>query len=188
VKLWTVQAPEVAARLASGFDYRAGWALVSPPWVGAYQVMTAEMTARGVDCHGAPPVWAWPGWASPKQALYTAEMLLSVLQWAHGVVMLRLAVPDDQVLCTSYFAWNDFLDPAMNRGGLPPTMDFRGVLLSKYDCLQATIPQIKARWVRRARPMPMSRYTRRLIACDPDLRHLLMSPGNNHVRSAPPSG
>jgi hypothetical protein len=136
--------------------------------------MTAEMTARGIDCHGAPPAWAWPGWASPKQALYTAALLLGFDQWAHGVVMLRLAVPDDQILCTSYAAWNDFLGPTVNRDGQPATMDFRGVLLSKYDNLQTTIPQIKARWVRRARPMTMSRYTRRQILRDPNLRHMLI--------------
>lgn len=174
MKLWTLQAPEVAAQLARGIDYRAGWARVTPSWIGAYEVMTAEMTARGIDCHGAPPAWTWPGWASPKQALYTAELLLGFDQWAHGVVMLRLAVPDDQILCTSYASWNDFLGPTVNRDGQPATMDFRGVLLSKYDSLQATIPQIKARWVRRARPMTMSRYTRRQILRDPNLRHMLI--------------
>ena len=44
--------------------------------------------------------------------------------------MLRLAVPDDQVLCTSYHAWNDFLSPDENRDGQPPTMDFRGVVVA----------------------------------------------------------
>jgi hypothetical protein len=117
VKLWTLQAPEVAAQLARGIDYRAGWARVIPSWIGAYEVMTAEMTARGIDCYGVPPAWAWPGWASPKQALYTAELLLRFDQWAHGVVMLRLAVPDDQILCTSYAAWNDFLGPTVNHDG-----------------------------------------------------------------------
>jgi len=131
--LWTIQAPEVAAQLARGIDYRSGWARVIPQWIDAYEVMTAEMTARGIDCHGAPPAWAWPGWASPKQALYTADLLLGIDQWAHGVVMLRLAVPDDQILCTSYAAWNDFLNPTLNRDGQPATMDFRGVPLSKYD-------------------------------------------------------
>jgi hypothetical protein len=174
VKLWTVQAPEVAVQLARGTNYRAGWEWVIPAWIGAYEVMTAEMTTRGIDCRGAPPVWAWPGWASPKQALYVADLLLGLDQWAHGVVMLRLAVPDDQVLCTSYGAWNDFLNPDENRDGQPPTMDFRGVLLSKYDSLQATIPQIKARWVRRARPMTMPSCTRREILRDPNLRHLLI--------------
>jgi hypothetical protein len=172
VKLWTVQAPEVAAQLARSSNYSASWARVQPSWVGAYEVMTVEMTARGVDCQGAPPVWAWPGWASPKQALYTADLLLGFDQWAHGVVMLRLAVPDDQILCTSYHAWNDFLNPESQ----PATMDFRGVLLSKDDCLQATIPQIKARWVRRARPMPIPRDTRRQILRDPYFRHLLIPP------------
>ena len=74
------------------------------------------MTARGIDCQGAPPAWAWPGWVSPKQALYTADLLLGLDQWAHGVVMLRLAVPDDQILCTSYHAWNDFLNPERSAG------------------------------------------------------------------------
>jgi hypothetical protein len=55
-------------------------------------------------------------------------------------------------------------------------MDFRGVLLSKYDSLQATIPQIMAGWVRRARPMTMSRYTRRQILRDSTLRHMLIPP------------
>jgi hypothetical protein len=177
VKLWTIQAPEVAAQLACGRNYRADWARVDPSWIGAYEVMTAEMTARGINCQGAPPAWAWPGWATPKQALYTADLLLGLDQWAHGVVMLRLAVPDDQVLCTSYAAWNDFMLPAVDRDGRPAAMDFRGVLLSKYDSLQATIPQIKARWVRRARPMPMPRETRRQVLRDPYLRHLLIPPG-----------
>jgi hypothetical protein len=176
VKLWTIQAPEVAAQLTRRNNYRASWSRVMPSWIGAYEVMAAEMTARGIDCQGAPPAWAWPGWASPKQALYTADLLLGLDQWAHGVVMLRLAVPDDQVLCTSYKAWNDFLNPEVNRDGQPAAMDFRGVLLSKYDCLQATIPEIKARWVRRARPMPMSRGTRRQVLRDPYLRHLLIPP------------
>jgi hypothetical protein len=117
-------------------------------------------------------VWAWPGWASPKQALFTAYMLLGPFEWAHGVVILRLAVPDDQILCTSYHAWNDFLNPENQLAA----MDFRGVLLSKWDCLQATIPRIRARWVRRARPMPMPRDARREILRDPDLRHLLIPP------------
>jgi hypothetical protein len=41
VKLWTVQAPEVAAQLARGYNYSAGWALVPRSWAGAYEVMTA---------------------------------------------------------------------------------------------------------------------------------------------------
>lgn len=172
MKLWTVQAPEVAAQLARGSNYSAAWARVEPSWIGAYELMTAEMTARGIDCQGAPPAWAWPGWASPKQALYTADLLLGLDQWAHGVVILRLAVPDDQILCTSYHAWNDFLNPERQ----PATMDFRGMLLSKNDSLQATIPQIKVRWVRRARPLPTSRDTRRQILRDPYLRHLLIPP------------
>jgi hypothetical protein len=84
--------------------------------------------------------------------------------------MLRLAVPDDQILCTSYHAWNDFLNPESQLAA----MGFRGVLLSKYDCLQATIPQIKARWVCRARPMPIPRATPRQILRNPDWRHLLI--------------
>ncbi len=170
VKLWTVQAPEVAAQLARGSNYSAGWARVLPSWVGAYEVMTAEMTARGIDCQGRRR--CGHGRAGPvrSRALYTADLLLGLDQWAHGVVMLSLAVPDDQILCTSYHAWNDFLNPESQ----PTTMDFRGVLLSRYDCLQATIPQIKARWVRRARPMPMPRDTRRQILRDPYLRHLLI--------------
>jgi hypothetical protein len=176
VKLWTVQAPEVAAQLARGRDYRADWERVIPRWIGAYEVMTAEMAARGIDCRRAPPAWAWPGWASPKQALYVADFLLGLDQWAHGVVMLRLAVPDNQVLCTSYHAWNEFLSPDEDSDGQPPTMDFRGVLLSKCDYLQATIPQIKARWVHQARPMTMPRYARREILRDPYLRHVLIPP------------
>ena len=117
-------------------------------------------------------MWAWTGWASPKQALFTADLLLGPDEWARGVVMLRLAVPDDQVLCTSYHAWNDFLNP----GNELTAMDFRGVLLSRWDCLQATIPRIRARWVRRVRPMPMPRGTRRQILRDPDRRHLLIPP------------
>jgi hypothetical protein len=92
------------------------------------------------------------------------------------VVMLRLAVPDDQVLCTSYHAWNDFLSPDENSDGQPPTMDFRGVPLSRYDSLQAAIPQIKARWVRRIRPMTAPRSIRREILRDPYLRPLLLRP------------
>jgi hypothetical protein len=136
--------------------------------------MTAEMAARGIDCRGAPPAWAWPGWASPKDALYVADFLLGLDQWVHGVVMLRLAVPDDQVLCTSYHAWNDFLNPDEN--GQRPAMDFRGVPLSRYDSLQATIPQIRARWVRRARPMTMPKSARREILRDPYLRPMLIPP------------
>ena len=110
------------------------------------------------------------GLGQPEAGTYAADLLLGLDQWAHGVVMLRLAVPDDRILYTSYHAWNAFLNPESQ----PATMDFRGVLLSKYDCLQAAIPQIKARWVRRARPMPMPRDTRRQILRDPYLRHLLM--------------
>jgi hypothetical protein len=177
VKLWTIQAPEVTAHLARGRNYRADWARVIPSWIGAYEVMTAEMTARGIDCRAAPPPWAWPGWARPEQALYTADLLLGLDQWAHGVVMLRLAVPDDQVLCTSYAAWNTFTPLAASRDGQPAAMDFRGLKLSRYDRLQATIPQIRARWVRRARPVPMPRETRRQVLRDPYLRHLLIPPG-----------
>jgi hypothetical protein len=186
VKLWTVQAHEVAAQLAAGTDYRADWARVDQMWAGAYAVMTAEMAARGIDCGGAPPVWAWPGWASPKQVRYDAEMLPSVFDWAHGMVMLRLAVPADQVLCTSYAAWNEFLDRVVNRPEPHDPMDYRGVLLSGYDCLQATIPQIKARWVRRAKPLPMPRHVRRQILRRPDYRHLLVPSESGGSSMNPP--
>lgn len=78
MKLWTVQAPEVAAQLARGKDYHADWERVIPAWIGAYEAMTTEMTARGIDCRGAPPAWAWPGWPSPKQALHVADFLLGL--------------------------------------------------------------------------------------------------------------
>jgi hypothetical protein len=69
-------------------------------------------------------------------------------------------------------AWNDFLNPEDRLDA----MDFRGVLLSRWDCLQATIPRIRARWVRRIRPMPMPRDARRQILRDPYLRPLLIPP------------
>ena len=112
------------------------------------------------------------GMGQPKAVALYRRFAAGLRSVGARSVMLRLAVPDDQILCTSYHAWNDFLNPENQLA----TMDFRGVLLSKDDCLQATIPQIKARSVRRARPMPMPRDTRRQILRNPHFRHLLIPP------------
>jgi hypothetical protein len=130
-----VGAPPVSVLSPRATRRIPGWGRVIPSRTGAYEVITA---VRGIDCRGAPSACAWPGWASPEQALYTAELLLGLDQWALGVVMLRRAGPDDQILCTSYQPWNDFyyawnndfISHEMNRDEQPPAMDFRGVLLS----------------------------------------------------------
>lgn len=162
MKVWTVQAPEVAKVLISGTDYRADWERVSASLVAPYRVMTQEMKERGIDCNGAPPVWTWQGWAAPGEMMHEADMLLGADQWAHGVVALRLSVPDEQALATSYTAWNDFIEPWIT-GAEPAAMDFRGIKLEERDTLQVTIPLIKARWLRRVRPLPMPRHVRQLI-------------------------
>ncbi|WP_244976016.1 DUF3841 domain-containing protein [Nocardia huaxiensis] len=151
MRLWTLQAPEVVHTLRSTGVYRADWALVTGNWKRAFQDMVDEMARRGIDCHGAPPVWCWTV-HSPFHR--TATSLLGYPDWLHGRWLLTLDVPDALTLPTSYAVWNDYLGHTMGFADEPTAMDWSGRRTWKYDELQVTIPELRLDWVLRAGEYP----------------------------------
>ncbi|MEV6276549.1 DUF3841 domain-containing protein [Nocardia sp. NPDC051832] len=195
MRLWTLQAPEVIEALRATGRYRADWELVTTNWRGAFGDMADEMRRRGIDCAGVPPIWCWRGRARQRRAVRsTANSLLGYHEWAHGRWLVTLDVPDNQILATSYAAWNDYLG---FRGGYdtelvegPHRMDWRGGLQSRWDELQYTIPELRIDWVRRARPYPPDTYTKAQILADPYCREIFerrqsASPDQSSRASAP---
>lgn len=183
VRLWTLQSPKVVATVAENGVYRASWDRVTVNWRPAYRAMVAEMERRDIACHGAPPVWCWPGRAWRRGPVrMTAELLLGDHEWARGVCLVRLSVPRTLTLTTSYAEWNDYLGvtmallaregrsdgPAFDATAAP--MDWSGALTHDHDSHQIVIPELRREWIIDSRPYPPSPDTAARIAADPVLR------------------
>ncbi|WP_194813962.1 hypothetical protein [Nocardia sp. XZ_19_385] len=177
MRLWTLQAPEVVEALRSTGSHRADWDLVTPNWRPAFADMVGEMRRRGIDCAAAPPIWCWRGRARQRRAVRsTANLLLGYHEWAHGRWLIKLNVPDNQILATSYSAWNDYLG---FRGGYdtelvegPHRMDWTPRCQSRWDELQYAIPELRTDWVVRARQYPPDADTMAQIMADPYCREI----------------
>ncbi|WP_228001379.1 hypothetical protein [Nocardia australiensis] len=183
MRLWTLQAPEVVAAVRHEGRYLAEWDRVVVNCRPAFRAVVSEMERRDIDCHSAPPVWCWPGRALRRNSIrHTANALLGDDQWARGVWLLKLDVPESVTLTTSYSRWNDYLDvtmrmlrdkgisdgPAFAAAAAP--MDWGAELDSKWDRPQVVIPEVRDEWVLRARPFPPDDETSARIAADPLLR------------------
>ncbi|MFF3223615.1 hypothetical protein ACFYV7_12560 [Nocardia suismassiliense] len=84
--------------------------------------------------------------------------------------MLKLDVPDELTLATSYAVWNDYLGYTCGFLDGPEQMDWTGRLTSEWDELQVTIPELRREWIVRAKPYPPDADTAARIAADPLLR------------------
>ncbi|MEV6219595.1 hypothetical protein [Nocardia sp. NPDC051833] len=173
MRIWTLQAPEVVTTLRQVDVYRADWDLVVSNWRGAYADMVAEMGRRGIDCGGAPPVWCWPGRAWRRGAVRSsASMLLGDHEWAHGRWLLKLDVPAEVSLATSYAVWNEYLGYAAGFQDQPEQMDWSGRKTWEFDEIQVCVPELRREWVVRARPYSPDADTVARIEADPVLRDL----------------
>lgn len=75
--------------------------------------------------------------------------------------MLTLSVPEEYVLLSSYYAWNEFLDHVIVNRALPPRRWRRRMFqapLLKHDTddIQAVIPFIRAEWLLKSEPVTVS--------------------------------
>nr|WP_223885843.1 DUF3841 domain-containing protein [Nocardia colli] len=171
VRLWTLQAPEAVAAVRACGRYRADWDLVSANFRPAYRAMVDEMARRGIDCGDAPPVWCWPGRGLRGTAVRrTANSLLGDHEWAHGRWLLKLRVPEEFTLATSYSLWNDHLAHTFGDPDGLAEMDWTGRLHTDLDEHQVTIPELRSEWIVRARPYLPDAETAARIAADPLLR------------------
>lgn len=171
MRLWTLQAPEVVTTLRSSSVHRAEWGRIIGGHAAPFRDMTDEMGRRGINCHGAPPVWCWPGRALRRNKVRnTADSLLSLPEWARGPWLLKLDVPKRFTLATSYSVWNDYLAACGGFLDGPDRMDWTGSLQSEYDEHQVTIPELRIGWLIRARPFPPDAEITARIAADPLLR------------------
>ncbi|WP_433859287.1 DUF3841 domain-containing protein [Streptomyces kronopolitis] len=157
MRLWTAQHRDVVGVLDRTGRLVGDWDLVPSSWRPAYRVMAAEMARRGLDCAGRPPVWAWPEPDTRDSRVeLTARLLLSDLQFAAGVVILDLEVPDAYVLRSSYSAWNDLLCEYLD-GARSPAMDWAIAPEEENDPdrvrVQACLPLLRHSWVRGIRPI-----------------------------------
>lgn len=157
MRLWTAQHRDVVGVLERTGRLVGDWDLVPASWRPAYRVMAAEMGRRGIDCAGRPPVWAWPEPdTQDSRVAVTARLLLSDLQFAAGVVVLDLEVPDVHVLRSSYSAWNLLLCGFLD-GEPSPAMDWAIAPEEENDpdqvSVQACLPLLHRSWVRGIRPI-----------------------------------
>ncbi|MFE3443182.1 DUF3841 domain-containing protein [Nocardia sp. NPDC059180] len=182
MRLWTLQAPEVVAAVRDNGIFRADWEYAVVNWRPAYRAMVAEMERRGIACHGAAPVWCWPGRALRRGPTRdTANSLLGLDQWAHGVHLIKLDVPASATMATSYARWNDYLGVTMEllrsagrKDGAAfsadqAPMDWSATLASEWDNMQIVIPELRREWVVRTRYYAPDAETAARIAADPDL-------------------
>ncbi|BDU07305.1 hypothetical protein FMUBM48_35680 [Nocardia cyriacigeorgica] len=196
MRLWTLQAPEVIAAVRDKGIYRAEWQHAIVNWRPAYRAMVAEMERRGIACHGAAPVWCWPGRALRRGATReTANSLLGLDQWAHGVHLIKLDVPAAFTMSTSYARWNDYLGVTMellrdagrtDGPAFPPEeapMDWSSTLENEWDNLQIVIPELRREWIVRSRYYPPDAETAARIAADPYLNPSLAD-GSSPLSSA----
>ncbi|MBF6435752.1 DUF3841 domain-containing protein [Nocardia cyriacigeorgica] len=182
MRLWTLQAAQVVDAVRDNGVYRADWQYAIVNWRPAYRAMVAEMERRGIACHGAAPVWCWPGRAlRPRATRSTANSLLGLDQWARGVYLIKLDVPAALTMTTSYARWNDYLGVTMellraagrtDGPAFPPEqapMDWSATLEHEWDNLQVVIPELRREWVVRSRYYAPDAETAASIAADPDL-------------------
>lgn len=115
------------------------------------------MLRRGIDCEGRPPVWAWRGADSGEEnVLMTARMLLSDADFDSGVGVVDMEAPDDLVLRSSYFQWNELLSRVLS-GEQSPAMDW-SIDPEEEDTteefqVQACLPLLRGSWARGSRPI-----------------------------------
>ncbi|MBB5079502.1 DUF3841 domain-containing protein [Nonomuraea endophytica] len=155
MRLWTVQHRAILDSLKTDGELVGDWdRLLVSSYRPAYEEMVAEMTRRGLDCRGRPPVWAWLGRDTRDNAVaVTAELLLSPEtdeEYARYVV-LDLDVPDEMVVLSSYGRWNDFME-AIFLGEGPATMNW-SIDRDELAGVQACSPRVLAGHVRSARPL-----------------------------------
>ncbi|MFD6390800.1 hypothetical protein [Nocardia sp. NPDC060259] len=84
--------------------------------------------------------------------------------------MLKLDVPAEVALATSYAVWNDYLGYATGFQDQPEQMDWSGRKTWEFDEIQVCIPELHREWVVRARPYAPDADTVARIEADPVLR------------------
>lgn len=155
-RLWTFQRLSVGEHLGRQEHYLASWDWTPCNWRRAYHWMAKCLEQRiGAKLNGAP-IWCWHSCngklAAPPTA-WTARALLSDYDFEQGIEMLTLRVPDELLLPSSYWAWNEFLDFVIVNRALPRSRRWRRSMfrspLIKHgtDDIQAVIPFIRAEWV-----------------------------------------
>lgn len=125
-----------------------------PVIVPRYRRMVEEMAARGIDCAGHPPVWAWHG----RVTLLDAFMLLDVEhELSQGWATITFTAPANLVHLSDYAAWCDFFiggtqwDPTASRSPAEQASDD----WAGWTCgVQATLPYLRREWVDAVEPLP----------------------------------
>jgi hypothetical protein len=139
---------------------RADWTRVAPHDRSAFELMVHEMEGRGILLAGHAPIWAWhschPSGGRPTPS--SASSLLSLAQLEQGIFVMELDVPEHRVLLSSYFGWNQVLDHYMDGAAWPPQW-FGSIFLTQPravgDDIQACLPFLDPRWVRRIRRLKL---------------------------------
>lgn len=116
--------------------------------------MSNELTRlKGWDAQH-PPIWAWHknfGKRSSPGKL-VARLLLSDCEIERGVYRIKLTVPPEWAVVSSYGIWNDALCHCTDHGSIPEN-PFREMffpeVIAKDDDTQACLPFIEREWIKR---------------------------------------
>lgn len=104
--LWTIQPADVCRSLQERGSLHADpelWTDMYPSLEAAYRWMTGQMARRIPGFRGHYPWWAWRQWALDRPR----PDLRNVRTYRSGSnVLLKLDVPDQEVLLSDYNAWH----------------------------------------------------------------------------------
>ena len=123
---------------------RGDWAHVPGGWDRAYRLMSARMTALGIECDGRPPMWAFPG----RRTWGDAFGLLGEHDLEIGYAALTFTAPTELVLLTDYDEWCDALRSGRWAGDTIP------LSRAAERGLQATLPRIELGWASHVTRLP----------------------------------
>ncbi len=153
VNLWTFQSPAATELIQSSTRYHASWEFATS-WEPAYRWMGNELKRlKGWDTQ-YPPVWTWYKCNHQRRApgKGVARALLSELQIEQGVYLIKLDVPKEWMLLSSYRIWNEALDHCIDHGSIPEN-PFRKMFspeeIAKDDDTQTCLPFIEREWIKR---------------------------------------
>lgn len=120
--------------------------------------MAEKLRVLAPELSDHAPVWCWHSCGGVRQqppTVETAIALLSEHDIEQGMIVIELAVPRELMLLSSYYAWNRFLDSAIEKNRLPKSpLRERWMFQEPFfrhsdDDIQAVIPMIDPKWVRR---------------------------------------
>ena len=163
MKLWTIQA-QTLLDAARNRVLVADWERTPQNWRFAYRWMASQWKSRIGVTEINVPLWCWHSCNGVDGSAPTVGTLASLMgdwnYYATYMLVLELSVPDDLVLLSSYWRWNEAMNDAIDRRSeqidTPRFIDMFDPPLIKHDAddVQGVMPAIDYSWITDMRALP----------------------------------